>query len=288
MSEDHAQAMRVRWARLRFAIIGPLLSSPPLPGQLADRLRELSQKSYQHPSTKLTIRFGASSIERWYYQAKDQTDPLAALMRKVPAHAGTHRAVGTGLRQMIAQQYQQYPSWTFQLHYDNLLAQAKEQSVSWAIPSYPTVRRYMRDQGLFRQRNRRGQDQSLEQRHKRSYEVTHVHQLWHLDFHQGSRKVLTSQGQWHTPMLLGVLDDHSRLCCHLQWYLDETAESLIHGLCQAIAKRGLPRALMTDNGAAMLAGETTEGLERLGIQRWLTPRNKMPSKRTFGAASKAA
>lgn len=30
-------------------------------------------------------------------------------------------------------------------------------------------------------------------------------------------------------------------------------------------KRGLPRALMTDNGAAMLAEETTTGLAALGI-----------------------
>jgi len=66
-------------------------------------------------------------------------------------------------------------------------------------------------------------------------------------------------------MLLGVIDDHSRLACHLQWYLDETAASLIHGLSQAFMKRGLPRALMTDNGAAMLAEETTGGLARLGI-----------------------
>lgn len=49
------------------------------------------------------------------------------------------------------------------------------------------------------------------------------------------------------------IDDRSRLVCHLQWYLDETAQSLIHALCQAFMKRGLPRALMTDNGAAMLA-----------------------------------
>jgi hypothetical protein len=39
----------------------------------------------------------------------------------------------------------------------------------------------------------------------------------------------------------------------------------VHGLSQAFHKRGLPRALLTDNGAAMLAAETTEGLERLGI-----------------------
>ena len=34
---------------------------------------------------------------------------------------------------------------------------------------------------------------------------------------------------------------------------------------QAMLKRGLPRALMTDNGAAMLAEETREGLARLGV-----------------------
>jgi hypothetical protein len=64
---------------------------------------------------------------------------------------------------------------------------------------------------------------------------------------------------------LGVLDDHSRLCCHVQWYLSETAEDLVHGLSQAIQKRGLPRALLTDNGSAMVAEEVTAGLLRLGI-----------------------
>jgi transposase InsO family protein len=34
---------------------------------------------------------------------------------------------------------------------------------------------------------------------------------------------------------------------------------------QAIQKRGLPRALITDNGPAMVADEVTQGLLRLGI-----------------------
>ncbi len=66
------------------------------------------------------------------------------------------------------------------------------------------------------------------------------------------------------PFLLGILDDRSRLVCHLQWYLVESAQSLVHGLSQAFMKRGLPRALMTDNGAAMLADEMVSGLNRLG------------------------
>jgi transposase InsO family protein len=99
----------------------------------------------------------------------------------------------------------------------------------------------------------------------RSYEAAHVHALWHLDFHHGSRKVLTRAGAWATPLMLALIDDHSRLICHLQWYLDETAETLVHGLTQALQKRGLPRALMSDNGSAMQAEELTAGLHALGI-----------------------
>ena len=98
-----------------------------------------------------------------------------------------------------------------------------------------------------------------------SYEVSRSHGLWHGDFHHTKRRVLTASGEWKTPILLGFLDDHSRLGCHLQWYLAETAEVFVHGLCQAFMKRGLPRSLMTDNGAPMMAGEVQEGLHRLGI-----------------------
>ena len=78
-------------------------------------------------------------------------------------------------------------------------------------------------------------DEAFMPRETRSYEVTHVHGLWHLDFHEGSRAVLTTAGEWKKPQLLGILDDRSRLCCHLQWYTDETAESLVHGLSQGLS-----------------------------------------------------
>ncbi|MCP5111992.1 MAG: transposase family protein, partial [bacterium] len=72
-------------------------------------------------------------------------------------------------------------------------------------------------------------------------------------------------GLWQRPRALGFLDDHSRYCPHLQWYLSETTEDLVHGMSQGIQKCGLPRAAMSDNGSAMLADEFTEGLLRLGI-----------------------
>ena len=95
--------------------------------------------------------------------------------------------------------------------------------------------------------------------------------LWHLDFHQAKIRLLDESGNWHHPIALAILDDRSRLCCHLQFYLAETAECLVHGLTQAIMKRGLPRALMTDNGAAMFAEETRQGL----ATAWRCPRNHL-------------
>jgi hypothetical protein len=96
--------------------------------------------------------------------------------------------------------------------------------------------------------------------------MSHAHALWHLDFHHGKRNVMRPDGTLVVPKLLAVLDDHSRVCCHAQWYLEEGAEQLVHALVQAILKRGLPRALMMDNGSAMVAAETCSGLQRLGIR----------------------
>lgn len=274
MVQDDKTSARIRWARLRFQIIGPLLASPPDVGELRARLEELATKTYQHPTRGEVLRFGVSTIERWFYHAKDAVDPIVALERKVPKHAGLHPGIGVALGAAIARLHQQHPTWSYQLHYDNLQALVRQEPALGILPSYPTVRRYMKSRGLLRQRRRRpgkldatviGDEPDVYAREARSYEHAHVHGLWHLDFHEGSRKVLLPSGAWKSVFLLGVLDDCSRLCCHAQWYLDETTESLVHALCQAILKRGLPRSLMSDNGSAMTSAETAEGLERLSI-----------------------
>lgn len=261
---------RDRWARLRFSIIGPLMAAPPEPGELHAALRLLAAKTWRHPVSGLDVVFGVSTLERWFYAARRANDPVAALKDRVRGDISRFPSMTPAVIETLALQYQEHPGWTVQLHVDNLRAALKNSGT--LIPSYPTIRRYLKAQGMFRQaRPKRASAGALaardrlEQLEVRSFEVDHVAALWHLDFHHGSRKVLTRQGAWVTPMLLGVIDDRSRVVCHLQWYLDETAQSLIHGLCQAFMKRGLARALMTDNGAAMLAEEFTAGLATLSI-----------------------
>jgi putative transposase len=264
---------RIRWARFRFGIISPLLTSPAEPGMLSARIAALAAVRYRHPTTGEAIRISAKSIERWFYTARDQQSPIEALERKVPSHTGTHPSISPAVAEAIRMLRRQHPRWSYQLVYDNLAALAREQPQLGVLPGYATVCRYMKHHGLGKHRRlrRHEQEPGFVPRERRSFEVAHVHGLWHCDFHKAKRKVLTARGEWKTAVLFGMLDDHSRIGCHLQWYLgEECTESFVHGLCQGFQKRGLPRALLSDNGAPMTAAETEQGLDRLSIEHFTT------------------
>jgi len=275
MADGDRKRSRVqRWAEFRFSIVGRLLSGPLPRGELEEALRELSNSSWCHPITGEPVRYGFSTIQRWYYRClKDSGSPVAVLSQKLRKDKGRSRKLDERLKERIEAQYRQHPSWSYRLHTDNIRAASEADYRAEELPSYATVRRYMQSCGLFKEKRRRGGDRAgahiarerIAGKEVRSFEAEYVGGLWHLDFHHCSRQVLMKDGQWRVPICLAVCDDHSRLCCHAQWYLSEDTKHLVHGLSQAIQKRGLPRALLTDNGSAMLSGEFTSGLLRLGV-----------------------
>jgi transposase InsO family protein len=272
--EDRRTGSHQRWAQLRFAVVGPLLASPPPRGQLEGELRKLAAREWRHPTKNEPITVAFSTVERWYHQARVAADPVGALRRRPRRDRGRQPAMGQRLRVVLHQQYQDHRSWSVKLHRDNLAVLVARDADLGPMPSYSTVGRYMKQHGL-RKRKRRGPpgspgaeaaERRLDEREVRSYEAAYVHGLWHTDGHHGSLKVLTALGEWEVPLLLAILDDRARLCCHGQWYLgDETAEKVTHCLTQGFLKRDLPRALMKDNGPAMRAAEIEQGLARLGI-----------------------
>ncbi len=246
MSPTTDPPQRDRWARLRFAIIGPLLAASPAPNELHAALSVLAATTWRHPVSGRDVRFGVSTIERWYYSARHAPDPVAALRNRLRRDIGRFSSLSPALIETLHAQYREHPGWSAQLHFDNLRAALSDTQTP--LPSYPTIRRYLKAQAMFRQaRPRRATDGALAARDRllrlevRSFEVEHVCALWHLDFHHGKRPVLTREGAWMKPLLFGCIDDRSRLLCHLQWYLDEGTETLVHGLSQAFMKRGLPR-----------------------------------------------
>ena len=113
-------------------------------------------------------------------------------------------------------QHQAHPTWSYLLHADHLVAHTELGDLEGHAPSYTTVRRLMKERGLFRQkrRQRRGnQDvtahdhsrEIFEARETRSYESAYVHGLWHLDFH-GAKfvRIVLPNGQIVTPKPRGI------------------------------------------------------------------------------------
>lgn len=263
----------LKWSEFRFSVVGSLLSSPPIQGELKKCFKELAAKKWKHPTTGEERTFHWSTIERWYYKAKkEKLNPVEALQKQVRSDKCRSRVLTEEVKKIILDRYSEYRYWSYQLHQDNLVVDLKKRGIE-AIPSYSTVRRFLQTQGKYKTRksnnnNKKGYQKALQRldtHEVRSYENEYVNGLWHLDFHHGSRQVVTSTGEIVTPICLAVIDDHSRLLCHIQWYLNEKASDLVHGFNQALQKRGIPRSLMTDNGGAMTSAEFTEGLFRLGI-----------------------
>ena len=273
MSDEEPMRPRKKWAQLKHGVISRLLARPPKRGELGGELRQLATEEWPHPVIGTPVCFGVSTIQRWYYAARDKQDPVAALERKIRKDAGQFRKLTPRLKKAIRSLYKAYPRWTRKLLWKNLKKLVKKRPKLGKAPSYATVRRFMNAAGLERVRRTRDDGRPgaeaarkrREQKELRGYEKENVHELWHADFHQGSLKVLLPSGEWATPELFACIDDASRLLCHAQWYLSEETRTFVHGLSQALQKRGLPRELMTDNGGAMTSAEAEQGLKRLGI-----------------------
>ena len=88
-----------RWARLRFSVMGPLLAAPPERGELQGQLKNLAAKKWHHPITGQRVQFGLSTIERWFYTARNEKKhPMQALRRKIRFDHGGHPALSSKVR----------------------------------------------------------------------------------------------------------------------------------------------------------------------------------------------
>ena len=213
MTQPHPGSSGALWARFRFSVVGSLLSSPPARGALKTAIGCLAEKTWSHPVTGRDVRFSAVTIERWYYTARRQyNDPVGALRRAVRKDCGKVSLAAAVVERLVLQ-YRDHQHWSYQLHYDNLAALLKADPTLGPLRSYSTVRRYMRAHGLVRkpglQPTRYPGEARAERRRQtreiRSYEAEYVGALWHLDFHHGSKKVLTAGGQWQRPIALAIL-----------------------------------------------------------------------------------
>jgi putative transposase len=75
------------------------LAAPPAKGALWGELKKLAEREWRHPGTGEAVRFGASTIQRWYYRArKERHDPVGILQRKLRADMGQQISMSAAMR----------------------------------------------------------------------------------------------------------------------------------------------------------------------------------------------
>ena len=248
-------------AEFRYSILGEILARPPGKGELAERLRELACKEWIPPGHSHPEQYCVRTLERWYAKIrKNPADPVTALLPSRRSDLGIRHAIRPDHIAWMKQNMRDYPHWHVKLRSDNL---AVVESLR-PTPSYSTVLRWLHAIGVF-STGIRGV-QRKKHRETLSFESAFPGELWHMDMHKGSRKVLLPSGEYAQPICIAYLDDHSRQCCHCQWVLTENTDALVHITRQAFLKHGMPHKIQSDNGSAMISAEFETGLRRLGIR----------------------
>ena len=181
---------------------GLALELSPARGALKTAIRSLAEKTWSHPVTGRDVRFAAVTIERWYYMARrGHDDPVGVLRRAVRKDCGKV-SLAVGRRRAALAPVPRPPA----LELPTALRQPRRlgegRSCRWGrfapIPrSGGTCRLTAGCAGRGSRPSGRPGEVRAETRRQtreiRSYEAAYVGSLWHLDFHHGSLKVLTSR-----------------------------------------------------------------------------------------------
>lgn len=123
--------------------------------------------------------------------------------------------------------------------------------------AWTTFYRFIRDYELLK--DTPGDNNKL----RLAFAMQYANELWQADTMYGPY-IPDEKGKTAQSYLIAFLDDASRLCCHGQFFLNETTDAMIAAIRAAFYKRGIPDQLYVDNGAIYSGKEITLICGRVG------------------------
>jgi len=240
-------------ALFRLSVLGPLASREHLPrGELKRILSGLASQPYAIPGSRRCY-LSEKTIEGWYYRWRQ--GGIDALAPRPRCDRGRSK-LSIDMQEQIVQAKRENPKRSL----DELIRLLETAGIvaSGALKR-TTVHRLLQHHGLSRPLA--GDSQSIE---RRRYEANHCGDIWYGDVMHGPK--VTINGRLRKAYLVSLMDDASRLITHSAFCPGETALDIEGVLKQALLKRGLPKKLVIDNGAAYRA-ESLQGIcARLSIR----------------------
>ena len=250
MTENEKQ----RVAIFRFSVIHEFVGGAELSRGERRRLeKEKCARKWDIPFSDRT-RISRSAILRWIRIYKDSGERLESLYPKGRSDIGKSRAIDkeTGLN--LIHLRREMPDATVPV----LIRTMEKRSL--LLPGKDlkptTVYRFLHAQNLMKPPEGPKQD-------RRKFEAELPNDIWQSDVMHGP--MVTVGERQRKSYLIAFIDDHSRLIPYARFYLSEKLASFLDSFEKALLKRGLPRKLYVDNGAAYRSKHLEHITASLGI-----------------------
>lgn len=239
-------------ALFRLSVLGPLVSRQNLShGELKAIVKELALNHYDIPGSRHTL-LSEKTLEAWYYAWKKHG--IEALEPKRRIDRGQSK-IPQVLQAAIIQAKQENPKRSI----NSLLKLMRLQQLQGANAlSRSSVYRLLLSRGLSRPMG------TSQPRELRRFEADYPGDIIYGDVMHGPKVVI--HGNTQKSYLVSLMDDKSRLILHSAFCPGETALDIEYVLKQALLRRGLPKRLVIDNGAAYRAHSLQGICARLSIQ----------------------
>lgn len=240
-------------ALFRLSVLGSLASRDRLErGELKKIIHELASKTYRIPGSKRT-HLSPQIIERWYYMwDRGGIEALEPKTRCDKNHTKLSKPVQAALLTIKKDN----PARSL----NTLISMLEKQGiVANGELARATVHRFL--QRLDLSKRTLADAQSIE---RRSFVARYANDIWQGDVLHGPQ-ISTPDGMRKT-YLVSLLDDASRLITHCAFCLGETAVDIEGILKNAVLKRGVPKKLIVDNGAAYKSESLQSICARLQIR----------------------
>jgi len=245
--------LREKIALFRYGLISTLVNQKGASrGEQELRIRHITSQSWKVPGgTRTSI--ARSTVLRWisiYQRSGGNIDSLQPRPRKDRGHS---RAIDSETEAALVALRREMPAVSLPV----FLKVARSRSIIG-------VERAPSKDSLYRLFKRHGLEKDLRlPEDRRRFETELVNDLWQSDCMHGPRVI--HENKLRKSFLFAIIDDHSRLIPHAQFYLAENIDSFRDCLLQGLEKRGLPRRLYVDNGSAFRSHTLKYACARLGI-----------------------
>jgi len=250
MTENEKQ----RVAIFRFSVIHEFVGGAVLSRtERRQLLKDKCARKWDIPSSDRT-RISRSAILRWIRIYNESGGRLESLYPKDRSDNGKSRAIDkeTGLNMIHLRR--EMPDATVPV----LIRIMNERDLSAPGKDLKstTVYRFLHAQNLMKPPEGQNQD-------RRKFEAELPNDIWQSDVMHGP--MVTVGERKRKSYLIAFIDDHSRLIPYARFYLSEKLTSFLDAFEKALLKRGLPRKLYVDNGAAYRSKHLEHITASLGI-----------------------